>query len=179
MFRVAGRIAYNPPGWRTGVGPDLSRREKAHLQNERRWGVLQQTSTMKFTMIALFLSAILQGWIQSSLDGANLTWWKQTGLEDPATYATALWKEAGTNAIVYLTASAACGLSDPLQSKYMGRRGVLFVASILSLAAAIGAACVHEWTGLLACRVFLGIAMGLKGSVTSIFAAEVSPCHLR
>lgn len=56
---------------------------------------------------------------------------------------------------------------------------MLFTAAIFCLAAGIGSACTHHWTQLLGCRVLLGIAMGLKASVTAVFAAEISPCHLR
>ena len=67
------------------------------------------------------------------------------------------------------------------------------ISAILILASTIGAACVpgnvpdpgeepepsDQWKLLLACRTFMGIGMGCKATVITVFAAEVSPSHLR
>lgn len=179
IFRTAGRIAYNPPGWEEAVGSQLSEGERHLLDQERNNGLFAQTKALLFTTLALWLSAIMQGWIQSMLNSTNISWGDQLGVGNTTTDLSALHRQAGTNASVYFIAAGACCLSDPLQSRLLGRRGVLFVAAVFCLAAGIGAACTDHWTQLLGCRVLLGIAMGLKASVTSIFAAEVSPCHLR
>jgi MFS family permease len=50
---------------------------------------------------------------------------------------------------------------------------------MLILASMIGGACVRTWQELLACRVILGIGMGTKASVVPVFAAEISPAHIR
>lgn len=122
---------------------------------------------------------MMQGWLQSTLNGSNLSWGYQLGVGNTTADLPALHRQAGTNASVYLIAAGACFLADPLQARLLGRRGMLFTAAVLCLAAGVGAACTEHWTQLLGCRVLLGIAMGLKASVTSVFAAEVSPCHLR
>lgn len=179
IFNKAGRIAYNPPGWEEAVGHLLTEQEKLTLKGERKNQLPGQTKPLLFTTLALWLSAIMQGWIQSTLNGANLTWTQQLDVGDTTIDLSALYRQAGTNASVYLIAAGACCLSDPLQSRLLGRRDVLFVAAVFCLAAGVGAACTDHWTQLLGCRVLLGIAMGLKASVTSVFAAEVSPCHLR
>lgn len=179
IFRIAGRIAYNPPGWEEAVGSQLSDRERRLLDEERNNGLFAQTKALLFTTLSLWLSAVMQGWIQSILNSSNLSWGRQLGVGDATKNLSALHRQAGTNASVYLIAAGACCLSDPLQSRLLGRRGMLFTAAVLCLAAGIGAACTDHWTQLLGCRVLLGIAMGLKASVTSVFAAEVSPCHLR
>lgn len=43
----------------------------------------------------------------------------------------------------------------------------------------VGSALCQTWQQLLACRAILGIGMGLKASVVPVFAAEVSPPHIR
>lgn len=65
------------------------------------------------------------------------------------------------------------------------------ISSIFILAATIGSACVPgiapdetphasgQWKLLLACRVLMGIGMGCKATVITVYAAEVSPSHLR
>lgn len=52
-------------------------------------------------------------------------------------------------------------LSDPI-NHHLGRRGTIFLAAIFSLLAPIGSGASQEWGQLVACRVLLGIGMGLK-----------------
>lgn len=52
-------------------------------------------------------------------------------------------------------------ISDPV-NHYLGRRGTIFVGGIFSLLAPIGSACTQHWGELVACRILLGIGMGLK-----------------
>ena len=179
VLKVAGRIAYNPPGWDEAVGKDLTDEEKFVLANERKQKLWQQTKAFKLTVVVVWLSAMIQGWIQSTLNGANLTWAEQLGVQGVSTSMPALYRQAGSNASVYLVAAGACWLSDPLQSKLLDRRGVIFVAAVLCFSAGIGAACTQHWTQLLGCRIIMGIAMGLKASVSTLLLVEGSTCHLR
>lgn len=188
LFQIAGRIAFNPPGWRDDIRPRLTERQNDALTSERKKGVFGQTKATRFTVIALWLSAMIQGWIQSTSNGANLSWPKDFGLVAPSetndnqlvpVQGFSLWDQAITNAIVFFVASGACFLSDPLQRKWFGRRDILFGAAVVCLVAAVSAACVDSWPKLLGCRVLLGITMGFKASVTTIYAAEISPSHLR
>ena len=87
---------------------------------------------------------------------------------------------AGINASTYLAAAiVGCWLSDPVQSKILGRRGAIFGSACVCFIAALGAACSHHWKTLLVWRAFLGVGLGMKASVTPIFGAEVAPSHLR
>ena len=61
----------------------------------------------------------------------------------------------------------------------LGRRGAIFLSGFICMAAFIGAACTHNWQQLLICRAILGLGLGAKASTTPIFAAEISPSHLR
>src|SRR5436190_22126462 len=63
-----------------------------------------------------------------------------------------------SNASIYRRAG---WLSDPINS-FLGRRGTIFVAAIFSLLAPIGSGFTQHWGQLVACRVMLGIVMGLK-----------------
>lgn len=175
LFQLAGRITFNPPGWRDDIRPRLTERQNNALTNERKKGVFGQTKATRFTVLALWLSAMIQGWIQSTLSGTNLSWPADFNLPDDWN----LWNQSITNGIVFFVASAACFFSDPLQSRWFGRRDILFSAAIICLAGAVGAACVNGPVKLLGCRVLLGVAMGMKASVTTIYAAEISPSHLR
>lgn len=73
---------------------------------------------------------------------------------------------------------SAAWISDPLNS-WLGRRGVIFVAAIFSLLAPIGQGLVQKWGQLVACRVLLGIGMGLKEVTVPVYSAEVAPRTIR
>ena len=69
-------------------------------------------------------------------------------------------------------------MSDPL-NRLFGRRVTIFIAAIFSLLAPIGSACAQTYGQLIACRVLLGIGMGLKEVTVPIFSAEVAPTSIR
>lgn len=69
-------------------------------------------------------------------------------------------------------------MSDPL-NYLLGRRGCIFIGALFSLLAPIGQALSQTWPQLLACRVLLGIGMGLKEVTVPIFSAENAPANIR
>ena len=69
-------------------------------------------------------------------------------------------------------------LSDPLNHRF-GRRGTICIGAIFSLAAPIGSAYTKHWGQLAACRVLLGIGLGLKDVTVPIYSAEVAPTAVR
>lgn len=73
---------------------------------------------------------------------------------------------------------SAAWLSDPLND-LLARRGTIFVAAIFSLLAPFGMAVSQTWGQLIACRVLLGIGMGLKEVTVPVFSAEVAPTNVR
>jgi len=73
---------------------------------------------------------------------------------------------------------SAAWISDPLNA-ILGRRGTIFGAAIFSLLAPIGAACSQKWGHLVACRILLGIGMGLKEVTVPVYSAEVAPRTIR
>ncbi len=71
-----------------------------------------------------------------------------------------------------------CWLSDPI-NHLLGRRGTIFLAAIFSLLAPIGSGFTQKWGQLVACRVLLGLGMGLKEVTVPVFSAEVAPTNIR
>lgn len=69
-------------------------------------------------------------------------------------------------------------LSDPI-NHLIGRKGTIFIAAVFSLLAPIGSACAQNWGELAACRVLLGIGMGLKEVTVPVFSAENAPTNIR
>jgi MFS family permease len=69
-------------------------------------------------------------------------------------------------------------ISDPINN-ILGRRGTIFLGAIFSLLSPIGSACTQHWGQLVACRILLGIGMGLKEVTVPVFSAENSPANIR
>jgi MFS family permease len=69
-------------------------------------------------------------------------------------------------------------LSDPI-NELLGRRGTIFIAAVFSLIAPIGSGLTQTWGQLVACRIMLGIGMGLKEVTVPVFSAEVVPASVR
>lgn len=70
----------------------------------------------------------------------------------------------------YLTLYSIAWLSDPL-NHILGRRGTIFLAAIFSLLAPLGSGFTQNWGQLVACRVLLGIGMGLKEVTVPVYSA--------
>lgn len=64
-------------------------------------------------------------------------------------------------------------------NELLGRRGTIFVAAVFSVLAPIGSGLTQKWGELVACRVLLGIGMGLKEVTVPVFSAENSPANVR
>ena len=77
-----------------------------------------------------------------------------------------------------LIGNSAAWISDPLNN-LLGRRGVIFLAAIFSLLAPFGQALSQKWGQLVACRILLGIGMGLKEVTVPVFSAESAPSNIR
>lgn len=77
-----------------------------------------------------------------------------------------------------LTCSSAAWISDPV-NHLIGRRHTIFIAAIFSLLSPIGSALTQDYKELIACRILLGIGMGLKEVTVPVFSAEVAPSVIR
>ncbi|KAI9765994.1 MAG: hypothetical protein M1840_007001 [Geoglossum simile] len=129
-------------------------------------------------------AAVAQGWDQSSINGANIGWYKEFGLKvdlaNPQAHAHDIWIFGIVNASAYLSAAiAGSWISDPLTEFIYGRRGAIFVSGLFSFSAVIGAAYAQSWKSLLAWRVLLGIGMGAKASVVPVLLSEIAPRGIR
>lgn len=176
-------MARDPPAWSTIDG--LTDEETDALGEEKERGFFRQPKMLRTTIVALVFSAISHGWIQSVSNGANQTLPEYFGLKRRCgnhswNGTSAIWKFAGINSITYLMAAIfGCWISDPLQSRFLGRRGAILVSACICLMGTIGAACATSWWEEMIWRAIIGIGLGAKAAVTSVFGAEVAPSHLR
>ncbi|KFY02863.1 hypothetical protein O988_01862 [Pseudogymnoascus sp. VKM F-3808] len=150
----------------------LSDDEKRALKNERDH-LFAQSKGLYMTVLTVSLAAILQGWVQSSINGATLLWPNEFGLKKRDNKHDQ-WIIGLTNAAPFIFAAIlGCPLVDPINKRF-GRRGAILVATALIFISSLGSAFVQNWKQLFACRVFNGIGMGLKASSTPILAAETA-----
>ncbi|KAJ4207040.1 hypothetical protein NW759_014038 [Fusarium solani] len=168
---------------------ELDEEEKEALRQEvtHKW---RHPRSLYYTIFLNSIAAAIQGWDQTGSNGANLTFHEALGIPDAAgsscgpvanegECAKNSWIIGFVNAMPYITICLFAGwISDPLND-WMGRRGVIFVAAIFSLFAPFGMAASQTWGQLAACRMLLGIGMGLKEVTVPVFSAENSPAIIR
>lgn len=156
----------------------LSSVERRALLREEKPKFWQQTRELKTVLLTCCIGAIVQGWAQTNINGANPFWPTDLGLDVDTTQGN--WIFGLVNSSTFFAASLVGGwLSDPLNEHFFGRRGALAVAGIFSLAASIGSAYTQSWLALFFCRCLQGIGMGAKAAVVPIFESEVSPARIR
>jgi len=152
-----------------------------------RW---RQPWALYMTIVLNSIAAAIQGWDQTGSNGANLSFPREFGIADTVPYCDPsdpnaqlcqdnAWIVGFINATPYITIAFFAGwISDPVND-LLGRRGTIFVAAIFSLLAPIGSACTQHWGQLVACRVMLGIGMGLKEVTVPVYSAENAPTMIR
>ena len=109
------------------------------------------------------LGACVQGWAQTSLNGANLSWpffldFPRCNNSDTAPY---FWLFGFVNAVPWFSASlVGTWFADPVQNALkLGRRGAIFLAALFTFASCLCSAGAGHWRDLLACRLLLGLGM--------------------
>ncbi|KAG4263635.1 hypothetical protein FPRO03_09942 [Fusarium proliferatum] len=171
-IRQAVRKGSPDSGGTTDTVIPLNAAEKRALINEIDHSFSE--NGMWMVIFTVSLSAFLQGFVQSSQNGANLfaDQWLKSG-QHPVNS-----QFAYANAAVYFSAAViGCPLAAPMSSLF-GRRGVIIVASFLIFAASVGSACItlndDAWLVLGSIRLIGGVGMGLKATSTPILAAETA-----
>ncbi|KAF2198805.1 MFS transporter [Delitschia confertaspora ATCC 74209] len=183
LLRKGALVAQNPMGVDDIEELDENDRIALHEEKTRRW---KHPKTLYFTIILNSIAAAIQGWDQTGSNGANLTFASQFGIPDSGDACKAAgtcdknsWIVGFVNACPYIAiAFFAAWISDPIND-LVGRRGTIFIGSIFSLLAPLGSALTQNWGQLVACRILLGIGMGLKEVTVPVFSAETSPANIR
>lgn len=89
------------------------------------------------------------------------------------------WIVGFVNAAPYISSAFfGCWISDPL-NHYFGRRGEVFITSLILIATPIASGFTHTWQELAAVRLVLGIGMGAKAATVPMYAAELAPANIR
>jgi sugar porter (SP) family MFS transporter len=186
MLRKGALVAQNP--LELDAIEELDDTDRRILREEvtHRW---RHPKMLYYTIILNSIAAAIQGWDQTGSNGANLTFATEFGIPDDASDPTGCsltghckrnaWIIGFVNSAPYIAiALFAAWISDPV-NELLGRRGTIFIAAIFSVLAPLGSGLTQHWGELVACRVLLGIGMGLKEVTVPVFSAENSPAIIR
>ncbi|OAP65430.1 hypothetical protein AYL99_01402 [Fonsecaea erecta] len=150
--------------------------EAQALQDEtrRKW---RQPKMLYFTILVCSVGAIEQGWAQTGMNGANLYFPKAFGVGSNSKHDVFI--VGLINSGIYLsTGILGAWVSDPVNN-LLGRRGAVFLGSILCLVANLGSGLCKTWPQLLIFRFILGGGLGINASTVSVYAAECAPAGIR
>ncbi|EHK19682.1 uncharacterized protein TRIVIDRAFT_77012 [Trichoderma virens Gv29-8] len=186
LLEKGALVAQNPAGFES---LDIEEDEKQALREEvtHRW---KHPWALYYTIGLSSIAAAIQGWDQTGSNGANLSFPTALGIPDSAGSSCGPDANAGdcaknswiigfVNSLPYITICLFAGwISDPLND-WIGRRGTIFIGAIFSLLAPFGMAVSQTWGQLAACRMLLGIGMGLKEVTVPVFSAENAPPAIR
>lgn len=133
----------------------LTEEEKRALRRER--DVPFSEKGMRAVILTVSIAALLQGFVQSSFNGAGL-YREEWGLQEHVRIgSTVNWEFGAVNAIPFFVAAViGCPLALPI-NYWFGRRGGICAAAVLIFASSIAAAFSLSWYSLLGVRVFNGI----------------------
>ncbi|KAK1673169.1 hypothetical protein BDP55DRAFT_717611, partial [Colletotrichum godetiae] len=118
------------------------------------------------------LGSAIQGWDNTGANGANLSFPQEFGIVDRQTLVGVI--NAGPTLFGLLSAWAA----DPINN-CLGRRGTIFLTGLFCVFPVLAQAFTQNWWGLLICRLFMGLGMGVKISTIPVYSAEVAPASIR
>ncbi|KAI1204154.1 uncharacterized protein F4807DRAFT_465979 [Annulohypoxylon truncatum] len=177
VLRKGALVAQNPNDFEDIDGEEaLDEVEKTVLREEitHRW---RMPARLFLTIATCSIGAAVQGWDQTGSNGANIFFPDYYGIGSKSVRDEIL--VGLINSGPYIGSSfIGCWLSDPINN-WIGRRGVIFVSAHFCLWPVIGSAFCHTWGQQLACRLLMGIGMGVKASTVPIYAAENAPASIR
>ncbi|KAK2593544.1 hypothetical protein QQS21_008767 [Conoideocrella luteorostrata] len=169
VFFRGALVAQSPADY-TSV-PELSESEKHQLSREitHRWALPR---TLYYTIALCSLGSAVQGWDNTSANGANLSFPKEFGIEHNS------WLIGCINAAPTLFGLLSSWAADPVNNM-LGRRGTIFATGLFCIFPVLGQGFTRNWRELLICRLLMGLGMGIKISTVPVYTAEVAPASIR
>ncbi|KAM5545339.1 hypothetical protein V8D89_000952 [Ganoderma adspersum] len=171
-------VAQDPPAFESL--PLLTEEDRTVLRREftHKW---DQPFTLYYLVVMCSLAAAVQGMDESVINGANLFFPAQFGIDPgPGTGANKnQWLLGLVNSAPYLCCSVlGCWLTDPL-NQWLGRRGAIFVTAMISFLACIWQGVTNSWPHLFIARFVLGLGIGPKSATVPVYSAECAPPLIR
>ncbi|KAJ5098127.1 hypothetical protein N7532_005128 [Penicillium argentinense] len=142
---------------------ELTEEDKYHLRREttHKWHLPKD---LYYSIALCSLGSAIQGWDNTGANGANLSFPQEFGIAD--------------NAWLIGVINSGAWAADPLNN-WLGRRGTIFLTGLFCVFPVLAQAFTQNWWGLLLCRLFMGLGMGVKISTIPVFSAEISPASIR
>ncbi|EXA43175.1 hypothetical protein FOVG_08195 [Fusarium oxysporum f. sp. pisi HDV247] len=128
--------------------------------------------TLYYGIALCSLGSAVQGWDNTGANGANLSFPQEFGIEHKTTLIGVI--NSGPTLFGLLSAWAA----DPINNR-IGRRGAIFLTGLFCIFPVLAQAFTQNWWGLLICRLFMGLGMGIKISTIPVYSAEIAPASIR
>ncbi|KAJ3881778.1 MFS sugar transporter [Lentinula edodes] len=159
--------------------PQLDEADKAVFRREltHKW---DQPRMLYYLVILCSMAAAVQGMDESVINGANLFFATQFGIDVKANdNGKNQWLLGLVNSAPYLCcAILGCWLTDPL-NRFLGRRGTIFLTALVSFLTCIWQGVTNSWEHLFVARFVLGLGIGPKSSTVPVYAAECAPPAIR
>ncbi|KAI8299994.1 hypothetical protein K4K59_001863 [Colletotrichum sp. SAR11_240] len=169
VFYRGALAAQNPENYESI--DDLTEDDKHVLHREvtHKWHLPKD---LYYSIALCSLGSAIQGWDNTGANGANLSFPQEFGIENIQALVGVI--NAGPTLFGLLSAWAA----DPINN-YLGRRGTIFLTGPFCVFPVLAQAFTQNWWGLMICRLFMGLGMGIKISTIPIYSAEVAPAAIR
>lgn len=169
VFYRGALAAQNPTSYENIE--ELTDDDKRVLQREvtHKWHLPR---SLYYGIALCSLGSAVQGWDNTGANGANLSFPQEFGIEHKTTLIGVI--NSGPTLFGLLSAWAA----DPINNR-IGRRGAIFLTGLFCIFPVLAQAFTQNWWGLLICRLFMGLGMGIKISTIPVYSAEIAPASIR
>lgn len=169
IFQKAALVAQKPDEFETI--DELNEEDKILLREEitHRWRL---PWTLYMCIVVVSVGSAIQGWDNTGANGANLSFPQEFGIENNT------WLIGLINSGPTVFGLASAWAADPV-NHYFGRRGTIFLTNLFVVFPVLAQAFTQNWQGLLICRLFMGLGMGIKISTIPVYTAEVAPASIR
>ncbi|KAF5351753.1 hypothetical protein D9756_007419 [Leucocoprinus leucothites] len=180
LFSKGALVAQDPLAF--AKLPLLTETDKQALHDEisNKW---RQPKMLYYLVILCSVAAAVQGMDESVINGANLFFAPQFGIEprggtDEENNRNQ-WLLGLVNSAPYLCCAVlGCWLTEPL-NRLFGRRGTIFITALFSFLTCIWQGVTNSWPHLFVARFVLGLGIGPKSSTVPVYAAECAPPAIR
>lgn len=177
LIKKGALVAQNPAEAHLIDGEHTLTEEEIGALNFERDHKWRMPTRLLLTIATCSIGAAVQGWDQTGSNGANIFFPEYYGIGSDSASDTLI--VGLVNAGPYIgSAFLGCWLSDPINN-WFGRRGVIFFSAHFCLWPVIGSAFCETWEQQLACRLLMGIGMGVKAATVPVYAAENAPAAIR
>ncbi|KAI0696760.1 hypothetical protein C8T65DRAFT_663212 [Cerioporus squamosus] len=178
-FQKGALLAQDPAAFETL--PLLNEEDRRVLRREftHKW---DHPKTLYYLVIMCSVAAAVQGMDESVINGANLFFPSQFGIQpQPGSGASREQWLIGLSMEHHpclCCGILSCWLTGPL-NRWLGRRGAIFVAGVFSFVTCIWQGVTNSWQHLLVARFFLGFGLGPKSATVPVYSAECAPPLIR